>query len=379
MKTIPATKTILLFTIFFWSAVNLPVQAAEWPPEARAQMETAGEHLSAATTTAERVAALRELESIATAYPEASEARLTAKLMAEKATQEAGPAKMLAAIGELAAVNGVTDVETLGSIVTPLLSAIAEMHDNGTLMPEMAIQVDAGIKKLDDIAAKANLPSIAEAVDKATGDTGLAGTLAHVIDVIADVAKNSKGSPNLREMDMKATKEYLEDWRDAFLAGGFSPAISGPAAEVFLDSLVWNSEMFKESTNALDLVSEAIETGRFDDQAYARIEGRLTELGENGPWGSSTALDFFEKLCEKIPIAGLWCSDAFDLVQDLIGDVDCGKIDCDCYNVSGGMMKGPLIIQCEINEQDLVMACQEQGKIVGTCMPNASGPAAFPK
>ncbi|OOZ38108.1 hypothetical protein, partial [Solemya elarraichensis gill symbiont] len=108
--------------------------ANEWPAAAQSQMEAAGVRLKAATTTAERVKALREIEQVATAHPDAPEAQIMARLLAEKATQEAGPAKMLTALGELAASGQITDAGTLGSIATPLLESIAEMRDNVTLL-----------------------------------------------------------------------------------------------------------------------------------------------------------------------------------------------------------------------------------------------------
>lgn len=350
--------------------------ASEWPEAARQQMAAAGERLKAAQTTQERVAALREIEGVAAAHPDAPEAAIMARLLAEKATQEAGPAKMLDALGALAASGQVTDVQTLGGIAGPLLETIADMRENGTLLPETAIQLDAAIKRLDDAAAKANLPKLADAVDAATGDTQLAGKIRGALGKIASLAKAARESANLRKMDRKAKKAYLDNLVSILPPAG-GPAINGPAFVVFRDTLVWNSEMFDESTKAMDLVTEAIETGQFDSNAYAKIEQRLKDLSK-GPWGSDTASDFFENLCKKIPIAGAWCGDAFKLVKDLIAGTDCGSINCDCENVGGGLLRGPLIVQCKIAEQDLVLACQSQKRIVGTCDAGARGPAATP-
>ena len=116
MKTFRWITITFVFVIFLGLAASTAVHAGEWPAEAKAQMDAAGARLRAANTTSERVMALREIEQIAAAYPDAPEARLTARLMAEKATQEAGPANMLAALEEYASAGDFTDVETFGSI-----------------------------------------------------------------------------------------------------------------------------------------------------------------------------------------------------------------------------------------------------------------------
>lgn len=368
-------RILLLIPFLLLLAPALTV-ADEWPAAAKSQMEAAGARLKAATTTEERVQALREIEQVAAAHPDAPQAQLMARLLAEKATQEAGPAKMLDALGELAASGQITDTETLGSIAVPLLESIAEMRDNGTLLPEAAIQLDNAIKKIDDAAAKAGLPKLSEAIDQATGDTGMAGRLTDTLGKVAALAKAARESADLAKMNEDAKKAYIDNLVSILPPGG-GPAINGPAFVVFRDTLVWNSEMFGESSKALDLVSEAIETGQFNHEAYAGIEKRLNELSK-GPWNSGTASDFFENLCKKIPVAGAWCGDVFKLAKKLFEEADCDSVTCDCENVSGGLMRGPLIVQCKIQEADLISACKQEKKIVGSC-GDASGPAANPK
>jgi len=80
-----------------------PLQAGEWPVEAELQMEAAGQRLVAASTTAQRVAALGELEAIASNYPEADGARWLATTLSQEATIEIGPSAMLDALSILAA------------------------------------------------------------------------------------------------------------------------------------------------------------------------------------------------------------------------------------------------------------------------------------
>lgn len=351
-----------------------PSVAEDWPAAAKMQMQRAGDRLTAATSTAERVSALREIEAIAAAHAEAPDARLTAALMSQKATMEAGPSVMLAALGELAASGQITDVGTYAGIAGPLLDSVAKMQEDGTLLPSLAIEVDDAIGKLNAIAAKAGLPSVADAISQATGDAKLGSAITDSLGRLAKLAKVARQSSDLAAMDEKATKEFLDNWI-GMLPPGAGPAISGPAFVVFRDSLAWNNEMFGESTKALNLVADAIETGQFDHEAYNKIRDRLNDLSK-GPWGSDTAKDFFKKLCKSIPIAGAWCDDAFKLAEELISGVDCDKVTCDCDNVRGGLMRGPLIVQCKIQEQDLIGQCNATKKVTGSCPADAKGPGA---
>lgn len=363
---------ILLFQMVIFSVQ--PAAADEWPADAKARMEAAGARLSAATDTAQRVDALREIQQIAAAHPDAPDARLTATLLSDKATQEAGPGAMLDALGDLASSGQIGDVQVYASIVGPLMDTIGKMQDNGTLMPEAAIQLDDAVSKLNSAAAKAGLPSVADAITKATGNDKLGSAVTDTLGRLAKLAKVARASPNLAEMDSKATKEYIDNLV-GILPPGAGPAISGPGFVLFRDNLAWNNEMFGESTKALNLVADAIETGKFDDKAYGKIRDRLNELSK-GPWGSDTAKDFFKSLCKAIPIAGAWCDDAFKVAEELVSGVNCGEVTCDCENVGGGLLRGPLIVQCKIQEQDLISECNATKKVTGKCQGDAKGPGA---
>ena len=362
---------ILLFQTVIFSAV--PAAAGEWPAEARARMNAAGARLNAATDTAQRVDALREIQQIAAAHPDADGARVTAKLLSEKATQEAGPGAMLDALGALAASGEITDVQAYASIVGPLMDTVGQMQDNKTLLPEAAIQVDNAVQKLNAAAAKAGLPSIADAISQVSGNDKLGSAVTNTLGRLAKLAKAARDTPNLAEMNEQATKDYIDNVT-GLLSGAAGPAISGPGFVLVRDNLAWNNEMFGQSSKALNLVADAIETGKFDHKAYNKIRDRLNELSK-GPWGSDTAKDFLKKLCKSIPIAGAWCDDAFKLAEELVG-VSCDQITCDCENVGGGLMRGPLIVQCKIQEQDLINECNATKKVTGKCQGDARGPGA---
>ena len=168
--------------------------------------------------------------------------------------------------------------------------------------------------------------------------------------------------------DMQAYAQALH--REGVLAPG-----NKAGYVMYRDLVAWDNQMFGESAKALNLVADAIETGRFDHEAYNKIRGRLEEL-KKGPWDSDTAKDILKSLCKAIPIASAWCDDAFKLAEKLMGPVDCSAITCDCANVGGGLMRGPLIVTCKIQEQDLILQCQATKTVTGSCDGDAKGPAA---
>jgi hypothetical protein len=202
----------------------------------------------------------------------------------------------------------------------------------------------------------------------------LGAALTNSLSRLANLAKVARAAPNLPDLDKKATKEFLDNIKS------IAPPIPAFAANqagitMFRDLQAYNNEMFRESTKALDLVADAIETGKFDNEAYNKIRDRLNEL-KKGPWDGDTAKDILKSLCKAIPILGAWCDDAFKLAEELVSPVSCSAITCDCENVGGGLMRGPLIVSCKIQEQDLILQCQATGKVTGSCDGGAKGPAA---
>ncbi len=365
-------RLFLVFTILAFSCSSALADA--WPDSAKLDMNAAGERLRAATTTEERVAALRDIEAIAKAHPDAPEAQLLARTIAQKATMEAGPKAMLGALSDLATSGNIPDAQTYGDILAPLMDTIGKMADEGTLLPQAAIELDGAISALNDKAKKAGLPDVATAISQATGIEGIGEETTGLIGRIAKAAEVARAAPDLAQMNEAETKKFLENLV-GLLPAGAGPAISGPAFSVFTEQLGWSNEMFGESTKAMNLVADAIETGQFDQAAYAQIEQRLNDLSK-GPWGSDTAKDFFKSLCKLIPVAGAWCDDAFQAVEELIAGVDCSAITCDCGNVGGGLLAGPNTVTCKLQEESIISECVATKKVTLSCDPDAKGPGA---
>ena len=361
--------------LFIFATLFSQIQAKEWPEGAKLAIVDAGGRLSAAKSPADRVTALREINRIATANPDSKGAQLLARMVSDKAIQEAGPSTILDALGDYAKAGKVRDPDTLRDFLVPYLATLSDMHENGTLYPKAIIELDKGIKKLDSIVKKAGLPKLVDIIDDPFGDPA---QTPKAIDFIAKAAiyfKAKEDIENWDKLDEDARKKAVDNWM-ALVPKGLSPALYGPAYIVFRDQVVWNGEMFRASSEGLGLVTEAMETGKLDLEKYAKVEKRLKEL-RKGPWGTSTAIDAMKSLCKQVPVADAWCDDIFKVATDFIQGVNCDTISCDCGNAGpGGIVNAGIVVQCKIQEKNLISVCKKEKKAVGACLPGLSGPGA---
>ncbi len=366
----------LSIAVFFILATLLgQAQAQEWPGEAKQKIVDAGRKLSNAKTPADRVAALRDVQRIAKANPDSKGAQLLARMVADKATQEASPSEILGALSDYAKAGKVRDPDTLREFLVPYLATLSDMHENGTLYPKAIVELDEGLKKLDSIMKKAGLPELTKIVDDPFGDTIQTPKAVGLIAKIASFVKAKAALENWDKLDADARKKAIDDWISV-LPTGLSPALYGPAYIVFRDQVVWNGEMFRASSQGLGLVTEAMETGKLDLKKYAKVEKRIKEL-RKGPWRTSTAIDAMKSLCKHVPVATAWCDDIFKVATDFVQGINCEAISCDCGNAGpGGLVGGGIVVQCKIQESNLISICKKEKKAVGKCSPGFSGPGA---
>lgn len=364
-----AIAALLLFILALLPAM---AAAAPWPDEAVTEFNQAAEALSAADTPADRASAIAAMRDVARAHPDADGSALVAELLDKTQAAELSHARTLDALAALAG-TGAVDADTLAAIAGPVLEGAAALAESGSLVPSAAIALDDAIDRFDQAAARAGLPGLDQLVSDLLDSGDVAPGLRERLSAFSDLVETYRGLQDLVQADEASTRETLD--RLLGYAGAANPIFAGPAAVPFRDLLVWNNSMARESTAAIDLVTDAIETGEFDNEAYQRIADRINDLAR-GPWTSDTARDFLTKVCEGIPLLEAWCGDLFELAEDLF--VGCAQIDCDCDNVGGGLMSGPNRVTCELTQAGLISACEAAGEITGTCDADASGPAAFP-
>lgn len=192
-----------------------------------------------------------------------------------------------------------------------------------------------------------------------------------IIDKAGKVFKAGKGIDDyLNNNDADVSKD-VEDVL-GLVTPGMSLPLAGPASVAFSDLMGWDASMFDKTTQGIDLLNNAIETGHLDQAKLAQLTQQIKTLAHQGPWGSSTAKSFLSKWMSNFPklnklLGALWPFDT---------NLQCHLINCDCSNVEAGLLTKPYEEECKQSEERITKMCQETGMISGTCNPG--GPAAFP-
>jgi hypothetical protein len=107
----------------------------------------------------------------------------------------------------------------------------------------------------------------------------------------------------LRETGMVNARRFTDDVLSA-LPPAIAPALASPAGKLFRDLMDWDQQMWSTSTDGLNLVSQAITTGKLDMAAYNKVAMRLQMLGQQGPWTTQSGIDFAKKMAEMVPGGG---------------------------------------------------------------------------
>jgi hypothetical protein len=152
-----------------------------------------------------------------------------------------------------------------------------------------------------------------------------------------------------------------------------NPQLGGPAGAAFADALDWNGRMWDATTDGLDLVADAIETGHVDMERHAAIAARIEALAAKGPWDGDTATTFFKQWATGLPGIGKFLKAVWpEPLPEL-----CKPINCDCDHVMMELF-GEFRKACLATEAELISRCAEKKAISGSCHPTAQGPDAFP-
>ena len=351
-------------------------QTLNWPADLVTQINWS----AAALRTAEGVdgrrlafAPAREaLEASAKTVPGAA---LTLHIGNTQLSSQAAMAELTAA---LAGLGGATDAGGLRQRAVDILAAVAELNAPGSTgvppTPSAAHAVSEAIERYDEVAAALGAPSLREIIVGALPEE-IGEHLNTVLDQIEQINEVYENLEDVAAGDTDAIDDFVGGVM-GLLPPSLSPAFSGPAAIAFGDLMEWNGEMYDAAADGLNVVADAIETGRVDQDRLNQITDRLNNLSR-GPWGGDTARDFFRSWCDLLPALNDLCEQLVDEVADAITGANCAAIDCDCANVGGGLLAGPNRVTCEITQQDLRAFCTANGRIEGVCGP--AGPAAFPR
>lgn len=172
------------------------------------------------------------------------------------------------------------------------------------------------------------------------------------------------------------SKAAVKARRDAFL--DLFPALLTPYAQIVplvRNQIQWTAGLFGGSSQAMDVVADAIRSGRFDAAAFAEVEGGMIGPFSRGPWGKEIFKDVVLGWCKTIPQFGRHCSDIWREIKYAINSRVCRAVDCDCDNGQASFHR-IYRAECLKHQLDARLDCAIAGKVVRGCA-HPYGPAAF--
>lgn len=95
------------------------------------------------------------------------------------------------------------------------------------------------------------------------------------------------------------------------LPEGMAKGYSGPASALAQENIIWTRKMFEASTDALNVVRDAIRDGRLDLERLHPVEERMKAL-QKGPWTGDTVRHVVKAYVNDVPVVG----PMFDLLAD---------------------------------------------------------------
>lgn len=255
------------------------------------------------------------------------------------------------------------------------IESLAEQGAGGEQAAEIAAQIVVALSASEETAVK--LPSALDALGKELGqlddlniEVNVPGTA--IVKEAIKLAKLALSAGELEKKDAEAITEFTANAAE-YIPSHLVPAIGGHAFEAFKEKLVWDEKMYQASTEGLDIVSDAIETGQFDSARYEKVVAEIEALAKAGPWDGDNASEFLKEFMAEVPLIGPLVQALWSALEESGGI--CEAISCDCDNLDFGILTGPYRDECRAAEQALKDACRASGgQVQGSCHPTASGP-----
>jgi hypothetical protein len=272
----------------------------------------------------------------------------------EMASAESAEAlKLAVARIENLAEQGAGSAEA-AAVATQLVEALVASEDTAVKLPSSLEALGKELDQLDALGVKVDVPG------------------ATILKDAIKLAKLALSAAELENRDAEALVEFTGNVAD-YLPPHLVPALGGHALEAFKEKLVWDEKMYEASTEGLNIVSEAIETGQFDSERYEKLAAEIEALANAGPWDGDNASQFLKEFIAEVPLIGPLVNALWSAAEE--SESICDAISCDCDNLDFGILTGPYRDECRAAEQALKNACSASGgQIQGSCHPTASGP-----
>ena len=263
--------------------------------------------------------------------------------------------------------------EAYSAALAPLLVEMANtFRASGGDLDEV-IAMAQSLAELDKAATAAGLPGIEKIITETFGEGAAGPTMGKFFTALLKLGKD----PNPEGATAEEFREMRKARADALITM-LTPRLApyAPLAPAVRDIIVWTGGSFDKSSQAMNLVTDAIRTGRFDEASFAVLRDQLYNHISRGPWDSGTMSDALLAWCTGIPELGRYCADVFREMKYRIKSAVCVAIDCDCDNVVGVI---PRIYreECRKYELEARMQCALVQQVVTGCR-HPFGPAASP-
>lgn len=358
-----ALAALLVFT-----AVS-QAQGLSWPDDLVRLWSQTSEALERAENLQARHEAYWRAEAEMRAYDDiAPGAELTRWMINMQMAAEAAIAELSDALSQLeGAAGGDLSLQAAG-----FAAAVGAVQPHIPPIPSAAYKFVEATNAYDKTAAAKNLPQVREAIalfggEKAKAVSEALGKLEKATELYDKAEAAAKGDPD-------AVNELARTLA-GMVPAPVAPSLAGPPKIAFNELTDWDKEMYEVSAEGVYIVEDAIKKGRVDTERLAKVTQKLEDL-RRGPWDGDTAREFAKSWCDKLPpVVSDLCKKVFEKEKP----PTCADIDCDCESISGGIIVGPLKVQCELHESELRQLCESHGEVVGSCDPGARGDAAFPK
>ena len=191
--------------------------------------------------------------------------------------------------------------EQAAAIVGALAALHPEDPDAAPVMPSTAMSLSDAITAYDAAAERAGLPSLRETALSLLPES-IRDRVSGFLDRIDQAAAVARDLADLAAGDADAADRVAQGYFELFPP---NLALAGQQAAI-TDLLTWDSRMFGASTDALHVVTNAMDTGQVDTEALHQITDRLNNLAR-GPWGVETLQHLMRAFCGQLPVLADLC------------------------------------------------------------------------
>ena len=307
----------------------------EWPDSLVTPLAESSEAIGGADSLDARHDAYWRAEAEMQAHDDTPGVEFTRRMMNTEIASEAALGDVRDAVAQLDTSPGADNSPQAAAMV----AAMADLEGHVPPTPGAVRTLVEAMDAYDEAAAANGLPSLRDMLESAAGGDGEIGA---ILDQFESIADRYASAQEAAEGNPEAVGEFAQDMIEDLPIGLF-PALNSGAYDAFIQVQEYNAEMFDASTEGLNIVTDAMETGRVDTERLAAVTERLNDM-RRGPWGGDTARSFASRWCGHLPALGGLCESLYDEIASWFEDEE----EEECFAESGGLLGGLERVTCEM-------------------------------